>query len=121
MNNIDFVSQLITAGTILVALSTIFTREYSSGVDHYIFSSNKGMKTIGWAKIGASLIFTSIVVFTWEILIVAINFFRFGNTGWGDPIQSLHTFSNSQYELSLLEYHLAQIGIHLLGAFCLAL
>ncbi len=121
MNNIDFVSQLITAGMILVALSTIFTREYSSGVEHYILSSNKGRKTIGWTKIGASLIFTAVVVFTWEILIVAINLFWFGNTGWGDPIQSLLTFSNSQYELSLLEYHLAQIGIHLLGAFCLAL
>lgn len=117
MNSIVFVNPLLTGMMLLIGLAPVFTKEYSSGVDQYIFSSKKGRKELGWAKICASLIYSFMVIFVWEIINLSINFVRYGIEGWGDPIQTLLPYSTSEFNLSLLDFHLIQLVIHLLGAF----
>lgn len=120
MNSIFF-DPMFTGTLLLIGLSSIFTREYSTGVDNYILSAKKGRRTLGWAKVGAALLYAFILVFVWEIFNLLLNFFRFGIEGWGDPIQALPPYADSPYELSMLEFHFFQMGIHLLGAFAFAL
>jgi len=121
MNTIVLVDPELTGVMLLIGLSSIFTREYSSGVDNYILSSKKGRRELVWAKINASLIYTMTVILVWELFNITVNYLRHGNKGWGNPIQTFPQFSESPYDLSIVEYHFLQIGIHLLGACCFAL
>ena len=121
MSTIAAINPEITGIMLLLGLSTIFTREYSSSVDKYIFSSKKGRKEIVWAKVGATLLYTLCVILIFASVNLVVNVWEFGSKGWGDPLQSFQPFSNSPYNVSLLEFHLLQLGIHFLGAFCFAL
>ncbi|GGH81482.1 ABC-type transport system involved in multi-copper enzyme maturation permease subunit [Pullulanibacillus pueri] len=118
---ISFLSFLITGVMLLIGLSSIFSREYSSGVDHYILSTKKGRKALVWAKLGAALLYTLSVVSTLELYNFFITIIRIGNEGWKAPIQILFDYHRSPYAFNLLEYHLIQIGLHLLAAFGFAL
>jgi hypothetical protein len=116
MNIIAVINPDVTGTMLLIGLSTIFTREYSSGVDNYILSSKTGKKELIWAKVGAALIYTFLVVFMFEIVNVAVNIWEFGVEGWGDRLQSFPPFADSPYNLSMLEFHFVQLGVHFLGA-----
>jgi hypothetical protein len=121
MNIIAVINPEVTGVMLLIGLSTIFTREYTSGVDNYILSSKTGKKELIWAKVGATLIYTFLVVFMFEIVNVAVNIWEFGVEGWGEGLQSFPPFAGSPYSLNMLEFHLIQLGIHFLGACGLAL
>ncbi|QOR67116.1 hypothetical protein IM538_02885 [Cytobacillus suaedae] len=121
MNSIIFVNPLLTGMMLLIGLSTIFTKEYSSGVDNYILSSKKGRWELVGAKIGASLIYTLVVIFTWEVFNLTYNHLKFGTTGWGEPIQSIPRYAGSPYHFSMIEFHVVQMGVHVLGALCFSL
>ncbi|MEH7225967.1 hypothetical protein V7112_19315 [Bacillus sp. JJ1566] len=112
----SFFSILITGAMLLVGLSTIYTQEYSSGVDNYILSAKKGRRALLRAKIGAALIYTVLVVIGWEIFNLAWNLFQYGNGGWDTSIQYMFKFYFSPYGFTMLEYHFLQLGFHLLGA-----
>src|SRR5690625_624799 len=65
---IDFVNTfgLVIAGAlILLGLFNIFSNEYATGVDHYIFTSKRGRKQIVHAKLFASFLYTLLVVCAW--------------------------------------------------------
>jgi hypothetical protein len=122
---VEFGSIFFIGALLCLGLSPIFSKEYSSGVDHYILSSRK-RKELVWAKIGASLLYTFILFATWEIFSLIVNFLKHGNEGWSTPLQlfTQHTeapYADSPYALSLLSYHVAQLGIHLAGAIGFAL
>ncbi|MEH7238809.1 hypothetical protein [Bacillus sp. JJ1562] len=112
----SFFSILITGAMLLVGLSTIYTQDYSSGVDNYILSSKKGRSALLRAKIGAALIYTVLVVIGWEIFNLAWNFIQYGNGGWDTSIQYMFKYYFSPYSFTMLEYHFLQLGFHLLGA-----
>lgn len=114
-------SFLITGAMILIGISSIYTREYSSGVDNYILSSKKGRRTLVWAKIGASLIYTFIVVFTWETINLLTKSSILGTSGWKTPMQQVFKYSDSPYGLNMLEFHSIQLGIHLMTTISFAL
>ncbi|WP_010283160.1 ABC transporter permease [Bacillus timonensis] len=109
-------SLMITGGMLLVGLSSIYTQEYSSGVDNYIFSSRKGRGALLWSKIGAALMYTVVVVIGWEIFNLAWNLIQYGNGGWESSIQYYFKYYFSPYSFTMLEFHLLQLGFHLLGA-----
>jgi ABC-type transport system involved in multi-copper enzyme maturation permease subunit len=112
---------LITGAMLLIGLSTTYTQEYSSRVDRYILSSSKGRKTLLWSKIMAALAFASLIVLITEIFNLIWNGIRYGYDGWLSPIQNMHTYFFSNYSFSLIEFHLIQLGFHLLAAFSFAL
>lgn len=112
---------ILTGAMLLIGLSSIYTRDFNTGVDHYILSSKKGRKTLTWAKIGASLIYAFVVVLAWEIVNVISKIVILGNFGWGTPIQHVFKYYFSPYGFNMLEFHLIQMGIHLAAAFAFAL
>lgn len=123
---VEFGSFLVLGAMLLIGLSSIYSREYSLGIDNYIFSTAKGRKALIWSKIGASLIYTLVVVAAWEAVSLSFNLLTHGNQGWGTPLQlyTLYTkgpFVDSPYVFSLLEFHFVQLGIHLAGALGFAL
>jgi len=123
---VEFGSFMVLGVMLLFGLSPIYSKEYSSGVDNYIFSSKKGRNPLAWAKIGAALIFTFAVVLGWEMFNFLVNSLLHGNQGWSTPLQ-LYTlymnpaYADSSYAFSMFEYHFIQLGIHLLAGFAFAL
>ncbi|EDL66546.1 hypothetical protein [Bacillus sp. SG-1] len=110
-------SFLVTGAMLLIGLSSIFTREYSSGMDNYILSSKKGRTALTWAKLGAALIYALTVVAAWEAVNVISKLYMLGNLGWETPLQFVFKYYFSPYGLNMLEFHLIQLGIHLSAAF----
>ncbi|MCH1627043.1 hypothetical protein [Fredinandcohnia quinoae] len=121
---IDFASIfsiLLTGAILLLGLSTIYTQEYSSGVDNYMLSAKKGRRSLMWSKVAASLIYTTSVVAAWELFNIFWNVIQFGNDGWSTAIQYYFKYYFSPYGFNMLEYHLLQLGFHLLAAYSFAL
>jgi hypothetical protein len=112
---------IITGAMLLIGLSSIYTREYSSGVDNYILSSKKGRSVLTWAKLGAALIYALTVVAAWEVVNVISKLYILGNLGWGTPLQFVFKYYFSPYGFNMLEFHLIQLGIHLAAAFGFAI
>jgi ABC-type transport system involved in multi-copper enzyme maturation permease subunit len=112
---------LITGAMLLIGLSTTYTQEYSSRVDRYILSSSKGRESLLWSKIMAALIYACTIVLITETFNLIWNGIRYGYDGWTSPIQNMHTYFFSNYSFTLIEFHLIQLGIHLLAAFSFAL
>ncbi|MFD1356874.1 hypothetical protein ACFQ4X_03095 [Fictibacillus halophilus] len=112
---------LITGAMLLIGLSTTYTQEYSSKVDRYILSSSKGRESLLWSKIMAALIYACSIVLITETFNLICNGIRFGYDGWTSPIQNMPTYFFSNYSFTLIEFHLIQLGIHLLAAFSFAL
>ncbi|MGP4069928.1 hypothetical protein [Halobacillus sp. B29] len=112
---------IITGAMLLAGLSSIYTREYTSKIDHYILSSKKGKSTLVWAKISAALIYTFIVMLIWEVWNLVTKGWIFTTEGWENPIQYKFGYHSSPYPLTMGEYHIIQLSIHLLAAISFAL
>ncbi|MBM7660266.1 ABC-type transport system involved in multi-copper enzyme maturation permease subunit [Bacillus mesophilus] len=123
---VEFGAFLVLGVMLILGLSPIYSKEYSSKMDHYLFSSKKGRKPLAKAKIVAALIYTCLVVLSWEAFNLVLNFILHGNEGWGMPIQFYTLYLNpayaeSPYAFTMLEYHFIQLGIHLLAGCSFAL
>ncbi|MDX8346335.1 hypothetical protein [Rossellomorea sp. YZS02] len=114
-------SFIITGAMLLIGLSSTYTREYSTGVDNYILSSRKGRTDLTWAKLGAAFIYALAVVASWEVVNVITKLYILGNLGWETPLQFVFRYDHSPYGLNMLEFHLIQLGIHLVAAFGFAI
>jgi hypothetical protein len=101
---------------ILVGLSSIFTKEYTTGVDQFIFASKLGRKSLVTAKLVASMIYTLIVVLIWVIYDAIHYFIVLGNSGWHSPIQFNPLFDGTPYPFSMIEFLILGVFIHLIGA-----
>lgn len=112
---------IITGAMLLIGLSSIYTREYSSGVDNYILSTKKGRTILTWVKLEAALIYAFTVVAAWESVNVISKLYILGNLGWKTPLQYVFKYYFSPYGLNMLEFHLIQLGIHLAAAFGFAI
>ncbi|MED1467264.1 hypothetical protein [Bacillus salipaludis] len=120
---IDFVNVfgLIISGVfLLIGLSGIYSNEHSSGVENYILSTKNGRVKTMRAKLLAAFIFAAVVVFSWEGFNLIMRTLIYGTKGWDLPIQYSYKYFTSPYSLTFMEYHLIQIGIHLLAALAFA-
>lgn len=126
VNFVEFGAVIFMGVMLLIGLSPIYSQEYSSGVDHYMFSSKNGRKAVVWAKLGAAFVYTLFVLIVWELLNLTVNIVVFGNEGWKTPIQYItqHSdapYAESPYALTILDYHLIQLVVHFTGAISFAL
>lgn len=112
---------MITGAMLLIGLSMTYTQEYSSRVDRYILSSSKGRESLLWSKIMAALIYACVIVLITETFNLIWNGIRYGYDGWTSPFQNMHTYFFSNYSFTLIEFHIIQLGFHLLAAFSFAL
>ena len=120
---VDFVNVfglILTGVFLLIGLSGIYSNEVSSGVENYILSTKNGREVAMRAKLLASFIFTTIVVLVWEIFNLIIKTVIYGTKGWDLPIQYSFKYFASPYSLTFTEYHLIQMGFHLLAALAFA-
>ncbi|QOR67119.1 hypothetical protein IM538_02905 [Cytobacillus suaedae] len=123
---VEFGSFLVLGVMLLIGLAPIYSREYATGMDNYLFSSKKGRIPLAWAKIGAALIYTFFVVVGWMSFNFILNYILHGKEGWDTPIQFYTLYMNpayadSPYAFTMLEYHMIQLGIHLLAGLSFAL
>ncbi|MCA0987517.1 hypothetical protein [Guptibacillus algicola] len=114
-------SLVVTGLMLMIGLSGMYSREYSSGVENYMLSSKRGRKDLARAKIIAALIYTFIIVVIGEAWNIISKIYLFGNEGWSTTIQYIFKYHFSPFGFSMIEYHLIQLGIHLLAAFSFAL
>ncbi len=120
---IDFVNVfglILTGVFLLIGLSGIYSNEHSSGVENYILSTKNGREKTMRAKLLAAFIFTAVVVFGWEIFNLIMRTVIYGTKGWDLPLQYSYKYFISPYSLTFTEYHLIQLGIHLLAALAFA-
>lgn len=109
-----------SGAVILVGLSSIFTREKSSGVEQYILSSRQGRRILVHAKIIAACLFVvAAVLFSigFDVLYWII---RSGNYGWLANIHSIPKYDVSPYEMNMLVFFLMKAAVHLLAGLSLA-
>ena len=120
---VDFVNVfglILTGLFLLIGLSGIYSNEASSGVENYILSTKNGRVITMRAKLLASFIFTKVVVVVWEAFNLIIKTAIYGTKGWDLPIQYSFKYFASPYSLTFTEYHLIQLGLHLLAALAFA-
>lgn len=120
---VDFVNVfglIFTGVSLLLGLSGIYSNEHVSGVENYILSSKNGRAVTMTAKLIAASIYTLFVVFVWEAYNLIVKTVLYGTKGWDLPIQYAFKYTASPYNFTFLEYHLIQIGIHLLAALAFA-
>lgn len=112
----SFFSIMITGAMLLIGLATTFTQEHYTGVDNYILSAKKGRKPIVYAKLAAAFVYTVAVVLGWEIFNLIWNGIQFSHNGWDTAIQYSFKYYFSPFSFTMLEFHLIELGFHLLGA-----
>jgi hypothetical protein len=120
---VDFVNVfgLILSGLfLLIGLSGIYSNEHSSGVENYILSTKNGRKATMTAKLAAAAIFAVVVVVVWEVFNLITRTVVYGTKGWDMPIQYSFKYFFSPYSLTFMEYHMIQLGIHLVAAIAFA-
>lgn len=97
---------------IVIGLSTIFTREYSSKVAYINLSSKNGKTMLNRAKIIAAFIYLT-VVFIFVTIIYQISAFPLGMPN-GDL--ALNTFMNEAiYNITVNEYYILSLVVSYLG------
>ncbi|MEI5906850.1 hypothetical protein WAK64_07230 [Bacillus spongiae] len=112
-----YFSRYITGIILLIGLAGIFVNENNTGMDQLVYSSKHGRRKGVTAKIIASIIYVLFVILSWVSYTVLMNTYIYGSSGWDAPIQVANLVSQlSPYDLTMLEYFLIQIGIHLLVA-----
>jgi hypothetical protein len=120
---VDFVNTyglVLTAVFLLVGLAGIYSNEHSSGVENYILSTKNGRKKTMMAKLAASSIFGIVAVLFWEAFNLFANTVKYGPKGWDIPLQYSFKYYFSPYNFTFMEYHMIQIGLHVLGAVAFA-
>ncbi|WP_042454717.1 ABC transporter permease [Neobacillus dielmonensis] len=120
---IDFVNVfglILTGLFLIIGLSGIYSNEHATGVENYILSTKNGRQVTMKAKLIASFIFTIIVVVVWEAYNLLMKTALYGTDGWDLPIQFAYKYQASPFSLTFFEYHLIQLGLHLLAALAFA-
>ena len=117
----EYFSFVAVAVMVLIGVTPIYSKEFSSKTDAFILSSKNGRKKHVWAKIGAALIFTSAVAILIELWNLFYHYIQFGNEGWRMAMQTIPYFGFSPYPFTIAEYHFIQFGIHYVAALVFAL
>lgn len=93
-----------------IRLSTIFTYDKDLKTNPLIMTSKQGKEHIASAKIGAGMLFTSIIYFIIIALASIFLFSIYGITGWNASIQFLHMSSFQQMDFFSLYLHVILRG-----------
>ncbi|MFD2116257.1 hypothetical protein ACFSTH_08780 [Paenibacillus yanchengensis] len=107
---------LVQAAILLAALPAVFSGEYESKMDALLLSSSHGKKQVIFAKILATILFTtSVVLLSW--LLGSIIHWLF--TTHADPYASIASLTNHEqtpYHFSLWQYSFVQLVTNWIGA-----
>ena len=123
---IDMIDQFGVAfmgAMILIGLASLYSEEYSTGMDSLLLSSRKGKGKLITAKYCAAIIYTSSCCFLFALINIVVHALLFGNLdGANTPLYSLskygdsHPFGTSPYSLMVGQFYAIQLGVHLVGS-----
>ena len=116
---IDFFNTLgliFMGGLILLSLSPVFSEEYSTNMDSLILSSKHGKRKLVTAKLIASTITVLSFIVFFAAVNVATNGFILGLGGSSSRLQELVKYFASPFNLTLGDYFLVQLIVHILGS-----
>lgn len=105
---------------ILLLVSSIFSNEYSSGMDSLILSSKNGRAKIVKYKLAASTIFSISLIIFYNIIQFISIMIPMTTRGWNTPIRSQLIFMYSPYNLTMLQYFGINIIFQIVGAVTLS-
>lgn len=121
-------SAVFIAVLLLLGVYSIFSRDVSTGVFQYVLTSKYGRTKLVTAKIIVSLAYTLLVYlvvvvgsWTYQIYRASANldYWKYIFDGWEAPLSFISGFALSPYALSVMEYHVVQLGFLLLGSLAL--
>jgi len=116
---IDFFNTLgliFMGGLILLSLSPVFSEEYSTNMDSLLLSSKHGKRKLVTAKLIASTITVLSFVVFFAAVNVGTNSFILGLGGSSSRLQELIKYFASPFNLTLGDYFLVQLIVHILGS-----
>ncbi|MBS4175225.1 ABC transporter permease subunit [Bacillus sp. FJAT-49736] len=112
----DFIGTLIISVMILIGISSIFSKEYSTGMYQFILSSKNGRKKIVTAKLVVSFLYVIILTSLFFLACIVMNLLFYGDYGYNHAIRNLSGFNGTLLTLKVWQYILIEYFIYLFGA-----
>ena len=105
---------------IVVGLASIFSDEYQSNSAQIMLSCRKGKNKLVLSKIFAGLIFT-VAVFIIINGIFLMSALRYNFVGWDKPLELFKYYRATPFDIRIIDYYIAGLGISFIGAIAFAL
>ncbi len=106
---------IVNLFVLIVVMASVFSNEYSTGMDSIILSTRHGRSKIVTAKLIASLIYCTAFVLLYNMLQLAVCLAVGGTYGIGAPLQSVLSFLYGPFKITMLQFFIIQLAIQLLG------
>lgn len=107
---------------LLIAITaSVFSNEYSTGMDSIILSTKNGKSGVVTAKLTASIIFCSAYILLYNLTQLAVCLALGGTYGWDAPLKSMMTFLYTPFKLTMLQFFAAQLAVQMVGGIVIVL
>ena len=119
--NMDLIAMLKMIIILTICLPSIFTHEYSTGMNIILFTTQNGREKTLRAKLVVSaslLLFVFIVSYGFDFMSV---FHKVGMVGFDAPLQSLDTFAFFPFSSTITQYMILLYALRLFGMSLVAL
>jgi hypothetical protein len=105
----------LIAFLILLALSSMFSGEYSTKMDSIILSTKYGKTKLIRAKTTAAAVFILLVDMFFILLNLIEKLLIYGIRGWNVPMHFLINYVYTPFDLTVVQFYCIEILVHLLG------
>lgn len=106
---------IFMAAMVLLGLSPVFSEEYSTNMDALILSSKNGRNKTAGAKILSSVVYIAASALFFSGVVMLVNMYLYGSTGWDAPLQNMFKYLMSPYSLDIGQYYVIQFLFHTAG------
>lgn len=124
-NILQYISQVgyfFAAALIVIGLSSSMSGEYTSRMDHLIFSSRYGRSEFVWAKMMAALVYSMVTVIFLNATVFLLNSYYYGLSGWNIPLNNFHhLYGYTSFNGPIWLYYVMQQLYAMLGCTVLSL
>ncbi|SHJ77198.1 hypothetical protein SAMN02745163_02560 [Clostridium cavendishii DSM 21758] len=105
---------------IILGVSSVFASDYEDNVYQIVMASKNGRTKAVFAKVGAVIIYSIVVVLMLSGINILVNGILYGLDGVNAPIQCLYGFWSSPYKLTIGQFLFRSIIITITGTILLA-
>jgi hypothetical protein len=104
---------------VLLGVSLIIPREYSSGMYMIVNSTKESKRKLIYAKISVVIIFAGIVVAFFAVINILANWYIYGLAGWNAPLK--YIYYDTPYNINIWQFFFMQQLFHILSVSILGL
>jgi hypothetical protein len=112
----DFIGPLLISIMIIIGISSIFSKEHTTGMYQFILSSKDGRKKSVTAKIIASFIYVFFTCTTFFSACLLSSIVYWGIYGYNVPLRNLNVLSDTFLSIKVWQYIIIEYSLYLLGA-----